>query len=156
MTDMRYPIVIVKLSDDEGGGYLAYATDLRGCMSDGVSREEAARNVQEAIREWCEEMALLGKPIPEPGSAARAAQKEREELISLCQQQDRLIKESISKLNDDVSQLQSELAKIRQRMDEIIERQKMSRQGAGAAWPYDPFMVGGQDVDPGAVARIHH
>jgi len=38
-----YSIVIAPLSAEDGGGYLATVPDLPGCMSDGASREEAAR-----------------------------------------------------------------------------------------------------------------
>jgi predicted RNase H-like HicB family nuclease len=35
-------------------------------MSDGETREEAARNVTDAIASWMEEARQLGRPIPEP------------------------------------------------------------------------------------------
>jgi predicted RNase H-like HicB family nuclease len=35
-------------------------------MSDGETREDAARNVADAIAAWIEEARQLGRPIPEP------------------------------------------------------------------------------------------
>lgn len=32
---MEYPILLVSLAEDDGGGFLAVAPDLQGCMSDG-------------------------------------------------------------------------------------------------------------------------
>jgi antitoxin HicB len=64
-----YPIVLVPLSDADGGGWLATAPDLSGCMSDGETREKAARNVQGAILSWIEAAEELGRQVPAPGSA---------------------------------------------------------------------------------------
>ena len=67
---MDYPIIIVPLPEDEGGGFLAYAPDLMGCMSDGSTREEAARNAQGAILEWLDAARIRSLEIPAPNSAA--------------------------------------------------------------------------------------
>ena len=45
---MKYPIVIRELEHDEGGGFLAELPDLPGCMADGETIEEAARNAEDA------------------------------------------------------------------------------------------------------------
>jgi predicted RNase H-like HicB family nuclease len=66
MTPSDYAVVIERLPDAEGGGYVAYVPDLPGCMSDGSSREEAAHNVQDAIASWIEAATELGRPIPRP------------------------------------------------------------------------------------------
>ena len=52
MTPFDYAVVIERLPDSDGGGYVAYVPDLPGCMSDGETREEAARNVEDAIACW--------------------------------------------------------------------------------------------------------
>jgi antitoxin HicB len=62
----EYPVVIEPLSEEDGGGFLASAPDLPGCMSDGQTREEAARNIDDAIRAWIEEAKLMGRAVPEP------------------------------------------------------------------------------------------
>ena len=45
---------------------MAIVPDLPGCMSDGETREEAARNIADAIAVWIEEARHLGRAIPEP------------------------------------------------------------------------------------------
>ena len=40
--------------EDEGGGYVAFVPALPGCISEGDSREEALRNIQEAIELYLE------------------------------------------------------------------------------------------------------
>ena len=35
-----------------GGGYVSYAPDLRGCVSDGETPDEALRNIYDAIAAW--------------------------------------------------------------------------------------------------------
>ncbi len=69
-----YPVVIAPLSLEDGGGYLATVPDLPGCMSDGETRELAARNVGDAIDAWIEEAQALGRAIPEPSRHLVAAQ----------------------------------------------------------------------------------
>lgn len=61
-----YPVLIEPLALEDGGGYLATVPDLPGCMSDGETRESAARNVSGAINEWIEEATALGRSIPQP------------------------------------------------------------------------------------------
>lgn len=64
MRKTDYPIVIEALSEEEGGGFVAIVPDLPGCMSDGETREEAARNVEDAIACWIEEAAETGRAVP--------------------------------------------------------------------------------------------
>lgn len=61
-----YPVLIEPLSAEDGGGYFAIVPDLPGCMSDGATRELAARNVDDAIAAWIEEARELGRSIPAP------------------------------------------------------------------------------------------
>ncbi len=73
MRKTDYAVVIEPLSEDNGGGFLATVPDLPSCTSDGDSREEAARNVEDVIACWLEEAKALGRAIPEPRSALRIA-----------------------------------------------------------------------------------
>ena len=61
-----YPVLIEPLPLEDGGGYLATVPDLPGCMSDGETRELAARNVGDAIVAWIEEAQALGRSVPIP------------------------------------------------------------------------------------------
>jgi antitoxin HicB len=61
-----YPVLLEPLSDEKGGGWLVTVPDLPGCMSDGATREDAARNVGDAIAAWIEEAHALGREIPIP------------------------------------------------------------------------------------------
>jgi len=61
-----YPVLIEPLPLEDGGGYLATVPDLPGCMSDGQTRELAARNIGDAIAAWIEEAHALGRSIPRP------------------------------------------------------------------------------------------
>ena len=44
-----YPVLIRRLGADEGGGYLAEAPDLPGCIADGETEAEAIENISSAI-----------------------------------------------------------------------------------------------------------
>jgi antitoxin HicB len=61
-----YPFTVRHLSDDEGGGYLAEALDLNGCMADGETIEEAVHNLEDAIDSWIKTAQELGQPVPAP------------------------------------------------------------------------------------------
>jgi len=64
--ERHYPIHIEPLSEEDGGGFVAYVPDLPGCMSDGETPEEAAANVRDAIKAWIATATKLGRPVPEP------------------------------------------------------------------------------------------
>ncbi len=66
MSRLEYPIVVEPLPAEEGGGFLATAPDLPGCMSDGDTPEEAVANIQDAIAAWIEAARDLGHPAPKP------------------------------------------------------------------------------------------
>jgi antitoxin HicB len=70
VTALTYPVVVEPLPAEEGGGFLATAPDLPGCMSDGETPEEALRSVQDAIAEWIEEARRLGREVPKPSRKA--------------------------------------------------------------------------------------
>lgn len=73
MSRLEYPIVVEPLSAEEGGGFLATAPDLPGCMSDGETPEEAVANIQDAIAVWIEAARDLGHAVPKPSRRAALA-----------------------------------------------------------------------------------
>lgn len=66
-----YHIETRALSAEEGGGFLAWAPDLPGCMSDGDSREEAEIHCRDAIQDWLDQAQREGINIP-PIAGSRA------------------------------------------------------------------------------------
>ncbi len=58
----RYEVAPLPLS--EGGGYVAVAPDLPGCMSDGETMEEAVANLQDAAVGWLAEAQAAGFDLP--------------------------------------------------------------------------------------------
>ncbi|HKS84338.1 MAG TPA: type II toxin-antitoxin system HicB family antitoxin [Pseudolabrys sp.] len=73
MNVLDYPIQVERLSEEEGGGFAAYAIDLPGCMSDGDTQEAAIENVRDAISEWIEQATAMGRKIPPPTQLRRWA-----------------------------------------------------------------------------------
>lgn len=61
-----YEVRVRRLSEEDGGVFLAEVPELPGCMSDGETPEEAARNVQSAIEAWLAAAREDGRPIPAP------------------------------------------------------------------------------------------
>ncbi|MBI4297656.1 MAG: type II toxin-antitoxin system HicB family antitoxin [Chloroflexi bacterium] len=60
----------VVLEPEEDGGYHVYAPSLKGCHSYGSTREEALKNIAEAIELWLESARDLGIPIPDRHTVA--------------------------------------------------------------------------------------
>jgi predicted RNase H-like HicB family nuclease len=61
-----YQIRILKLSKEDGDGYIAFVPELKGCMSDGDTPEKALRNVQGAIFDWILAANARKQAIPKP------------------------------------------------------------------------------------------
>ena len=66
MNRLEYTVVVEPLPAEEGGGFVATVPDLPGCMSDGVTPEEALANVRDAIATWIEAANDLGHSVPKP------------------------------------------------------------------------------------------
>ena len=78
MEDSEYRVIFKPLSDEDGGGYLAYVPDLPGCVSDGETEAEAFANLYDAVAAWIERAREMGRPIPPatPESSASSAESE--------------------------------------------------------------------------------
>ena len=68
-----YRVEVERLSEADGGGFLAWVPDFPGCSSDGETQEEAINNVRRAIVEWVEEAIRLGRQVPNPTKGAAYA-----------------------------------------------------------------------------------
>jgi predicted RNase H-like HicB family nuclease len=55
---------LITLEQDEAGWYVAECPDLPGCVSQGRSREEAIRNIREAIAASLETRVARGEILP--------------------------------------------------------------------------------------------
>lgn len=62
----RFLVIIEKAN----GNYSAYSPDLPGCAATGKSREDAERNMREAMLMHVEGLIEDGEPVPEPDSFA--------------------------------------------------------------------------------------
>jgi predicted RNase H-like HicB family nuclease len=58
---MKYTVVLQREND---GGYVATVPALPGCVSQGDSRGEALKNIEEAIELYLEDVKATGEPIP--------------------------------------------------------------------------------------------
>ena len=63
---IEYPFTVRRLSREDGGGYLAEAFDLIGCIADGETVDEAIHELEDAIQSWIATAQELGRPIPLP------------------------------------------------------------------------------------------
>lgn len=55
----------VMLYPGEDGYWVAECPSLPGCISQGITREEAISNIREAIREYIASLEEDGMPVPE-------------------------------------------------------------------------------------------
>jgi len=58
---MKYTVIIEKGSES---GYVAYAPALKGCVSQGATREQALFNVREAMEAYVSALIEDGLPVP--------------------------------------------------------------------------------------------
>ena len=58
---MKYRVFI---EQDEDGVFVAEVPSLPGCISQGFTRKEAVRNIQEAITVYIESLKTHNEPIP--------------------------------------------------------------------------------------------
>lgn len=65
---LKYSVKLTPISEEDGGGWLAEIPELKGCMSDGETPEEALKNVEEAKVAWISTAIKRGQTIPLPSS----------------------------------------------------------------------------------------
>ena len=68
----RYRMSLRPLGVEDGGGWLAEAPELPGCMSDGDTPQQAVENLMNAIACWIEGAEEDGRPVPAPVGADAA------------------------------------------------------------------------------------
>jgi len=60
---MKYRVII---EQDEDGVFVANVPSLPGCISQGNTRDETLKNIQEAIEGYLESLKAHNEPIPPP------------------------------------------------------------------------------------------
>lgn len=111
MSDPKYPSVVIPLPAEDGGGYMAMALDLQGCVADGDTQAEALSNLADAISEWMEAAREDSREIPAPFSKSSGVDKLRalinaqQKLIDAQAQQIAGQRHSIVALQDEVLRL---------------------------------------------------
>ena len=58
---MIYTVIVEKGRES---GYIAYAPALKGCVSQGATREQAMKNIKEAMEVYVEALLEDGLPVP--------------------------------------------------------------------------------------------
>ncbi|HBK06388.1 MAG TPA: hypothetical protein DDZ81_11060 [Acetobacteraceae bacterium] len=130
MTDREYPMVVTALSDEDGGGFIAMAPDLKGCIADGETPEAAIAELHSAIQEWLDEARRLNREIPPPGALVAAKRAERTEINKLLKAQERLIKTQDQLLKD----ARKEIGKIRNSVSTLLEEQSRKEDRPYSEW----------------------
>ena len=59
-----YEVVVQLLNRKLGGGFVAYAPALTGCVAEGSTSDEAIVNLADAIDCWLEYARLSGRRVP--------------------------------------------------------------------------------------------
>ncbi len=110
---MTYAIVITKLSDEDGGGFLGLVPDLPGCMSDGATEEEALANAKAAMADWIECQIQMGRKIPPVGSAAKRALEDRQRLVNAIQ----ALSQGYEGIEQRLDEIECDLADVREQLE---------------------------------------
>ncbi len=61
-----YSIRLIQLSEEDGGGWLAHVPELKGCLADGDTPDEAYAELKEVLDFWLEVAKAEGKSIAKP------------------------------------------------------------------------------------------
>jgi antitoxin HicB len=61
-----YAATVLPLPASEGGGYLASAVELPGCVATGETETEALEELRDAIRSWILTSREFGDPVRAP------------------------------------------------------------------------------------------
>ena len=72
MTIRGYQVDVERLNERLGGGYVAYAPQLMGCLADGETPDEALRNLEDAVSCWIDAARANGAALPLPQMMAHA------------------------------------------------------------------------------------
>jgi len=118
----EYDIVVVLLSEEDGGGFLGIVPDLPGCMSDGKTRAEAIINTESAIKEWITTQKGRGLPIPAYGSYTQKIQEKRHDMASKLDE----CLESLANMDTRLNGLEREVSYIREVIENLEERERFS------------------------------
>ncbi len=124
MANNQYAIVIVALSDEDGGGYLGFAPDLKGCMSDGATSAEALINTEQAVLEWLDAAQENGQEAPAPGCAHENAVRAQEALV-----------QKIAEQTKALEQFDTEIRTLRQALNSLTDRISENK----PTWNIDPM-----------------
>ena len=73
-----YRVEVQPLARHLGGGFVAFAPDLKGCVADGETREDALRHLDDAIHCWLAIARKIGQPFPAPISASEPHEQGRD------------------------------------------------------------------------------
>lgn len=69
----QYRVFVEPLANKLGGGFVAYAPELKGCISDGANPNEALHNIYDAIACWIDGALERGEQVPLPAGARQYA-----------------------------------------------------------------------------------
>ena len=69
----HYRVYVEPLAARLGGGFVAYAPELRGCISDGETPGEALDNIDDAVRCWIDAAVAAGEAVPHPEAVRHLA-----------------------------------------------------------------------------------
>jgi antitoxin HicB len=79
----HYTIIVMPLSKEDGGGFIARVPDLAGCIGDGETPEEAVADARRAMIEWIDEYQKIGREVPSAGSRAEEVRQRREAELAM-------------------------------------------------------------------------
>ena len=68
MTVQSYRVYVEPLVEALGGGFVSYAPELPGCVSDGATPDEALKNIYDAIESWIDAAQAGGQTVPAPAT----------------------------------------------------------------------------------------
>jgi len=72
--DVRnFRVFVEPLAPHLGGGFVSYAPELKGCVADGETPDQALANIYDAIANWLADALERGEALPTPAATRQFA-----------------------------------------------------------------------------------
>lgn len=94
--NIEYAVQIIWSPED--GAYLAIPAQLPGCVADGVTPEEALKNLKVVIAEWIEVAKEEGREIPKPHTLEDIARLQMQATAAIQEQVQKKIETAVQQL----------------------------------------------------------
>jgi antitoxin HicB len=154
MVNCDYIVVVHELKEEDGGGFLAIAPDLPGCVGDGDDRAAAVADLEKAMAEWIDEAVRLNREVPKPGACFAEVNAQQEKVKNLLKAQEDLIRQQDQRLKEQDQHLKEARQEIERIKASIVANRPHHLHGE--VYPWNVLEAVPVHMAAAASIRKHH